>query len=126
MPALTSSESATLVLFLMQLPNPDARTVAAVHSAAAWFAKTKITGKVFKNAGNGKTLLDAPDAGPLWARYYEIGTDRPIFGDRDKTIHADVSEISLERRKGYAWFMDTPKRVLEHYQKWAKAHPPAA
>jgi PelA/Pel-15E family pectate lyase len=125
MPAATSAESGTLVLFLMQLPEPDARVVAAVHAAAAWFEKTKITGKAFQSDGSGgRKLLDAPGGTPIWARYYEIGTDRPIFGDRDKSIHDDVNEISRERREGYAWFRDTPKRVLEHYAQWAGLHPP--
>ena len=124
MPALTSSESATIVLFLIQLPDPDAKTVTAVHAACAWFEKTKIMGK--KNTGtgaDGRKLVDDPGNGPIWSRYYEIGTDRPIFGDRDKSIHDDVDEISKERRKGYGWYRDTPKRVLEHYTKWAKQHP---
>ncbi len=125
MPALTSAESASLVLFLMQLPDPDSNVVAAVHAACAWFEKTKVTGKVYQSSGDdGRKLADAPGAGPLWARYYEIGTDRPIFGDRDKTIHDDVNEISRERRNGYGWYRDTPKRVLEHYRKWASLHPP--
>jgi PelA/Pel-15E family pectate lyase len=124
MPSLASSESATMTLFLVQLPKPDAKTVAAVHAAAAWFEKTKIEGKAFKSAGSeGRKLLDEPGAKPIWARYYEIGTDEPIFGDRDKSIHDDVNEISKERRKGYGWFKDTGKRVLEHYAKWAKSHP---
>ncbi|HEX9045495.1 MAG TPA: pectate lyase, partial [Verrucomicrobiae bacterium] len=126
MPALSSAESATIVLFLMQLPNPDSNEVAAVRAACTWFDKTKITGKAFKSvAGQGRELTDAAGAGPLWSRYYEIGTDRPIFGDRDKTIHDDVNEISRERRQGYGWYRDTPKRVLEHYKKWAKLHPAA-
>lgn len=124
MPSAASSESATLVLFLMQLPEPDARTAAAVHAAAAWFEKTKITGKAFRVVGTeSRKLVDAPGSGPTWSRYYEIGTDRPIFGDRDKSIHDDVNELSRERRNGYDWFKAGGKRVLEHYAKWAKAHP---
>jgi PelA/Pel-15E family pectate lyase len=124
MPAATSSESATLVLFLMQLPHPDAKIVTAVHAACAWFEKTKIMDKSFRVVGTeSRKLVDAPGSGPIWARYYEIRTDRPLFSDRDKTIHDDVNEISRERRKGYGWFHDTPKRVLEHYAKWAKLHP---
>ena len=126
MPSATSAESATIILFLMQLPSPDAKMVAAVHAAAAWFEKTKIMGKAFRVVGTeSRKLVDAPGSGPIWARYYEIGTDRPIFGDRDKSIHDDVNEISRERRKGYAWFKDSGKRVLEHYPKWAQAHPPS-
>jgi PelA/Pel-15E family pectate lyase len=124
MPSLASSESATLVLFMMQLPKPDSNVVAAVHAAAAWFEKTKIMGKAFQVVGTeSRKLVDAPGAGPIWARYYEVGSDQPIYGDRDKSIHDDVNEISRERRKGYGWFKDSAKRVAQHYAKWAKAHP---
>lgn len=126
MPSACSAESATIVLYLMKLPDPTAAEVAAVHAAAAWFEKTKIEGKAFRVVGEeSRKLVDEPGAGPIWARYYDLTTDRPIYGDRDKSIHDDVNEISRERRKGYAWFKDTPKRVLEHYVKWAKQHPPA-
>jgi PelA/Pel-15E family pectate lyase len=124
MPAQTSSESAEIVLVLLRLPQPDPRVVASVHAACSWFEKTRIVGKTFiDSGGDGKRLVDTPGAGPIWSRYYEIGTDRPVYGDRDKSIHDDVNEISRERRKGYAWFSDKPKRVLQHYARWAKAHP---
>ena len=125
MPSESSSESGSIALFLMQLPNPDSNVVAAVNAAAAWFEKTKIMDKAFRVVGSeSRKLVDVPGSGPIWARYYEIGTDKPIFGDRDQTIHDDVNEISRERRKGYGWFKDTGKRVLQHYAEWAKAHPP--
>lgn len=124
MPALASSESADLVSFLMQLPDPDSNVVVAIHAAAIWFEKTEIENKAFKLVrGEGRRLVDAPGNGPLWARYYEIGTDRPIFGDRDRSIHDDVNEISLERRNGYGWYRETPKRLLEHYARWSQSHP---
>ena len=125
MPSQSAGESAGIVLFLMALPDPSPAAVTAVHTAAAWFQKTPLRDVVFKPApdGTGRKLLPAPGAGPLWPRYAEIGTDRPLFGDRDLTIHDDVSEISAERRNGYGWFGDAPKRTLDHYAKWAKAHP---
>ena len=70
-----------------------------------------------------RRLVHESGAGPIWARYYEIGTDRPIFGDRDKTIHDNVDEISKERQRGYAWYRDTPKHALEVYAVWSKTHP---
>lgn len=39
----------------------------------------------------------------LWARLYELGTNRPIYGDRDNKVHYTIEEISEERRKGYSW-----------------------
>ncbi len=124
MPSASSAESATIVLFLMQLPDPDARQQAAIRAAVAWFDKTKIMDMAFKSTGaGGRQLISAPGKGPLWARYYELETDRPIFGDRDKTIHDNVNDLSKERRNGYGWYRDTPKRVLEHFKRWNRDHP---
>ncbi len=41
-----------------------------------------------------------------WARFYEIGSDRPVFGDRDGSVHYNLSEISKERVEGYRWIED--------------------
>jgi len=38
-----------------------------------------------------------------WARLYELGTNKPIYGDRDRKIHYTLREISEERRTGYSW-----------------------
>lgn len=124
MPSQTSSESAEMVLFFMKMPQPSPQIIASVHAAALWFRKTGITGKAYKLKGKeGRHLIDDPGNGGIWARYYEIGTDRPIFGDRDRTIHDNVDEISKERRNGYGWYRDTPKRLLEHYKRWSSEHP---
>jgi PelA/Pel-15E family pectate lyase len=124
MPSLAAGESANIVMFLMRLPDPGAEVVTAVHSAAAWFEKTAIRNKAFRSVGSeGRLLVSAPGNGPIWARYYETGTDRPLFGDRDRTIHDSVADISRERRAGYSWFGDGPTRALRAYADWIKAHP---
>jgi PelA/Pel-15E family pectate lyase len=58
----------------------------------------------------------------LWSRYYSLTTQKPIFGDRDKTIHDDVMEISLERRNGYAWYGAGPEKALKQYAEWKSKH----
>ena len=40
-------------------------------------------------------------AAGLWARLYEVGTNKPIYGDRDGKVHYTLQEISEERRTGY-------------------------
>ena len=124
MPAQAAGESAGITLFLMTLPTPDGAVVTAVKSAASWFEKTVLHDVQFKPTGDGtgRHLNPVPGATPLWPRYSEIGSDRPLFGDRDKTIHDSVEEISKERRDGYAWYGDTPKRALEHFAAWRKMH----
>ncbi len=125
MPAQAAGESAALARYLMTLPNPSPAVITAVHAAAAWFEKTRLRDVAYKLAsdGSGRTLIATPGAGPLWPRFSEIGTDRPIFGDRDLTIHDDVNGISRERRNGYGWYGDGPKRTLDHYEKWARQYP---
>jgi PelA/Pel-15E family pectate lyase len=124
MPSQTSGESAQIVLFLMQLPQPGSNGAAAVRAAATWFDATKLNSVAFQGTGTaGRMLVPAPGSGPIWSRYYEIGTDRPIFGDRDKSVHDNVNEISRERRQGYSWFNDNAKRVLEHFRRWSRDHP---
>jgi PelA/Pel-15E family pectate lyase len=120
--ALCGSESAELTLFLMRLPHPDPAVVAAVHAAVAWFRRTAISGKAYQRGADGRRLVDAPGGGPLWARFYEIGTGRPVFGDRDKSIHDDVNELSAERRNGYSWYNTAPQQALDRFAEWSKPH----
>jgi PelA/Pel-15E family pectate lyase len=74
-----------------------------------------------RDTPGGRSLKALAGAGPLWARYYSLTTGRPIFGDRDKSIHDTVTEISLERRNGYAWFGTGPQRALAQYARWQQA-----
>ena len=131
MASLTSDESFPVVEFLMSLPDPTAAEIAAVHAACAWFKKVEIFGYRFgsgnffadRSSPEGRKLVAVAGAGPIWARYYQIGTDKPIFGDRDKTIHDDVNDLSRERRNGYSWFNTEGIAVLNEYKTWAQTHP---
>ena len=131
MASLTSDESFPVVEFFMSLPNPTPAEVATVHAACAWFVKVEIFGFRFgsgnfmadRSSAGGRKLVAVEGAGPIWSRYYQIGTDKPIFGDRDKTIHDDVNDLSLERRNGYSWFNTEGIAVLNEYKTWAQVHP---
>jgi PelA/Pel-15E family pectate lyase len=120
MPSQSGSESAGLMMFLMEQPDPAPEIVAAITAAAAWFRKTEIPGMIYTIDGEGGHLVSAPGQGPVWARCCEIGTDRPVFGDRDKTIHDRLDEISAERRKGYSWYNEVPQSALTRYAGWEK------
>jgi PelA/Pel-15E family pectate lyase len=119
MPSLSSGESAGVMQFLMRLPAPDSNIVTAVRAAATWFERVAIRDYEFRRTNDdGRQLVAAPGSGPLWSRYYEIGSNRPIFGDRDKSIHDSVAEISRERRDGYSWFHTAPQGALDRFARW--------
>jgi hypothetical protein len=75
-----------------------------------------------RSTPEGRHLEAKAGAGPIWARYYSLSSGLPVFGDRDKTIHDDVSELSLERRNGYAWYTAGPLQALDAYATWSKNH----
>ncbi len=125
--ALCSAESATILVFLMRLPQPDAQAIRAVHNGVALLRRLAIEGKAWRKVSeqDGRLLVEAPGAPTLWARYYDIATLRPVFGDRDKSLHDDVADISLERRNGYAWYSTVPHQALELYALWSRRYPAA-
>ena len=104
--SLSGGESVDIVRFLMSIKNPSAAVVEAIESAVAWFKQAE--------------LKDA-QGGPIWARFYQIGTNRPIFVGRDGVIKYDISEIEEERRTGYRWYVDDAAKLLSHdYPAWRK------
>jgi PelA/Pel-15E family pectate lyase len=123
--ALSSGESSDVLLFLMGLQHPSPAVIASVHAGVAWLKVATITGQEWvggRGTPGGRHLEAKPGAGSIWARYYGISTGMPVFGNRDKTIHDDVSELSLERRNGYAWYSSGPQQALDIYAVWSRLH----
>lgn len=112
------AESCGLVTFLMSLPDPSPRLLASTDAAVAWLESVAIRGLTWSGKRDDGLPQEATGANLLWARFYEIGTDRPIFGDRDRSIHYSVSELSPERRRGYAWYGVWPAGLLARYPAW--------
>jgi len=55
----------------------------------------------------------------IWARFYDINTNKPLFGDRDGSVKYDYNEVSEERRNGYSWFGDfADKLINKEFPKW--------
>jgi PelA/Pel-15E family pectate lyase len=123
--SLSGHESVGLVELLMEINSPSPAVIAAVRSAVAWFEKNKVTGirvERFRSPeGWDARVIKDPSAPPLWGRFYELGTDRVIFSDRDSVIKYSLAEIGRERRGGYGWYTDRPRRLLEvDYPRWAR------
>jgi PelA/Pel-15E family pectate lyase len=107
----------------MQIKDPSPRIVASVHSGVAWLKAAALHDVAWVKTSDDRVLQAQPGARLLWSRYYDLKTGKPIFGDRDKTIHDTVTEISQERRLGYSWYNTTPQKALDAYAKWSQTHP---
>jgi PelA/Pel-15E family pectate lyase len=110
-PCLTAGESVGIVRFLMkEKPSPEINE--AIESAIEWYRKNQINGIRWERKNGENVVVKDKSAPPIWARFYEIPTMKPIFIGRDSVIHYDVSEIEAERRNGYAWYVSTPNELL--------------
>lgn len=125
--SLSGSESVGIVRFLMRIKDPSPEIKKAVQAAVNWFQKVKITGYRFADIDapgqpKGKDRVLLPDVNStVWARFYEIGTNRPFFSGRDSVKKYDVKDIEWERRNGYAWYGTWPEKLLNtEFPNWAK------
>lgn len=125
LPSLASTESATLVMLLMDIDSPTSAVKRSIDSAVAWFEANKIPGKKWAfvdgpqyEGGRDRLLLDDPSAKGVWARFTDIDSGKPFFVARDGLKHWDVTAISRERRVGYAWYSVSPQKVLDRFAKW--------
>ena len=61
-------------------------------------------------------------APPIWARNYEVESNRPIFASRDGVKVYSLAEVDRERRTGQPWYGDWPARLLDReYPQWRKS-----
>ncbi|MDO8835078.1 MAG: pectate lyase [Vicinamibacterales bacterium] len=127
-PSLSGSESVGIVRFLMSIERPTPAIVAAVEGAAAWFKAVAIHGLRIEDSADAegkrdrRVVADAA-APPLWARFYELDTNRPIFLGRDSIVRYVFSEIELERRLGYNYYGTWPATLLaEDHPRWRERH----
>ncbi|PAW62222.1 MAG: hypothetical protein B9S34_15745 [Opitutia bacterium Tous-C1TDCM] len=85
-PSVCTNESAGAMRLLVDLylESGDAKYLEGLPRAIAWFRRSEI----------------APG---IWARMYELGTNTPVYGDRDGKIKYRVEDLSPERQTGYSW-----------------------
>ncbi len=126
--SLSGGESVEIVRFLMSIKDPSPAVVEAIESAISMVRAVGVerhqvdreSGRV-ATGGIDRVVVKDPDGGSIWARFYEIGSNRPIFAGRDGVVKYDVAEIEHERRTNYNWYVDEPAKLLKKdYPAWRK------
>lgn len=70
----------------------DRKYLEPVTDAIRWLKESRLT--------NGK-----------WGRFLEIGTNKPLYYDRDRIRVNSLEELSLERRTGYGYEVDISEKL---------------
>ena len=131
-PGICNAESSGVVLLLMNIEHPSKEIITAVENAEAWFNESKIyntrvktiaapdTIYRFRRSTTDKVIVNDPAEPPIWTRYYELKTHRPLFCNRDSKLVYSLAEVDRERRDGYGWYTYEPQKVLNKYPSWHK------
>ncbi len=131
LPSIASRETVSILKFLMRLPNPDAEIIQSIEPAVKWLNESKIENlrieniQISKDTYPGqnlsidrKVVIDST-AKPIWARFYEISDNTPIFCTRNGKKVYILAEVNPERRGGYAWYGYWPEELLSfEYPAW--------
>ena len=131
LPSLVSAESVGVVQYLMGFEKPSPEVVRAIEGAVKWFERSKIHGlrvdqidaETVRYENHTSTFdrraVEDPAAPPIWARFYEIDTNRPFMANRDGKKVYTLEEVTRERRTGYSWYGYYPRDLLEkEYPAW--------
>lgn len=122
-PSLSGYESVGVTRFLMGIPNPSPEVIASIEGSVAWFKATVIPDIAVERFTNAEGLADrrvipAPGA-RLWARFYELDTNRPIFIDRTSVLQPALADLDRERRAGYNYYDGTAAALIDiDYPAW--------
>jgi hypothetical protein len=129
--SICPEDTTATIEFLMRLKRPSAEVVQATEAAVEWLKTVKLSGiRVQKitapteeflrhTADFDMVVVRDPQAPPLWARHYEIGTNRPVFAGRDGVRRYAFYEIERERRTGTRWYGTWPQKLIEkEYPRW--------
>lgn len=128
-PSISGGESVGIVEYLTEIEDPGPEVIRAVEAAVDWFERVKLTDVRLLEVEDpslpeGEDVVvgfDPTNTSPLWARFYEIGTNHPMFLDRDGNVYDALSQIPYERRNGYSWLGSWPQELLEErYPTWRK------
>lgn len=119
--SLATGESVGIIRFLMMQPaTPEIQK--SINAAIEWFKSNKMEGYSYHvGQQNGKTvrILAEDKNSVIWARFYDLHTNKPLFGDRDGSVKYNYNDVSEERRNGYSWFGDSPQKLIDkEYPKW--------
>lgn len=124
LPSFSGSESVGIVRFLMSVEKPSAEIIASIEGAIAFFERLKLKGicvesKQLPDGTQDRVVVEDPNAKPMWARFYDLKTLKPIFCSRDGVPREKLSDISFERRNGYSWLGYYASSLLEkEYPAW--------
>jgi PelA/Pel-15E family pectate lyase len=120
--ALSGSESAQLIKFMMTIPDPTPEVVESIEQGLAWLKSAQVTGIAKVKAGGKTGYVSNPNSTEVyWARFYDLQNGRPIFPGRDGVVYESFAELAANNSLGYDYYSNRPGSIVTNGQKkWRK------
>jgi len=132
LPVLTAMESATVVEYLMRLPNPGPRVRRSIEGAMAWYKRVAMVGYYTERIYDQRMLMgnvreifyNGNPSNRVWARFYEVesGTEA-LYTCRDGKRRWYFHETPQLNRAGYQYVSNRPNYLFELYEEWRNRKP---
>lgn len=122
--SICPQETSDIVRFLQQRETRSEEVELAIAAAINWLKRVQLDGLRVERIASERAeferhttdfdvvLVEDATAPPLWARHYEIETNRPIFAGRDGVKKYALADIERERRTGTPWYGRWPQSLL--------------
>ena len=129
LPSFSGSESVAIVRVLMLVEQPSTAVKQAVKDAVDWFNGAKLfditTQKITdatQPSGQDVIVVSSP-GNVIWARFYDLTNNLPLFCGRDGIPKTTLAEIDNERRVGYSWYGNWASGLIgSEYTNWKAKH----
>ncbi len=126
LPSISGRESIGVIRFLMSIDHPSREVVTAVESAVEWVRSSALHGWRIDKRNNPSlpkgfdyVVIADRSAPPLWARFYDIATNRPMYVGRNGIVQQNLADIEYERRTGYVYLAPFAAGLIEEeYPSW--------
>ncbi len=132
--SICPQDTTEIVLFLKSIEPASEVISHSIDAAVSWLRTVVLQGIRLEKVAAPKLdylrhtadfdviVVSDPAAPPLWARHYEIGTNRPIFAGRDGIKRYRFSEMERERRTGTSWYGGWPQSLLDQLDQEQPDH----
>lgn len=129
--SLSGDETVNIVEFLLGVENPSPEVRKAVVSAVTWLNEVRMPNQAVKDikdpaqpTGRDRVIIAEPGS-TIWARFYDLESNKPIYVGRNSEKKNTLAEIENERRAGYLYVGTWPEKLLTKdypawQQKWEK------
>lgn len=122
--SFSGAESVGIIELLMGIDHPSPEVICAVKGAVGWLQQHEIKGikteRYINDQGMNEVRVVPAEGNTVWARFYDLDTQKPYFCGRDGVKRDNIYQIERERRAGYGWYTQAPARVLRAYPEWLK------